>query len=314
LIEEHALRYLLARQIWVLRDVVMPEVYEEVSNSLKVIRNKNEYIATWTRRGRPFEKIIPRSHYTFYRKGDRPDAEGVVGEYEAQNVERARRFALEALDLGDRMDLFEESKPRPQARDVASFVWSIGLCLILAISGTPGIHWFALLLMAALLLEFVPRWGRLLGSLPFYGMAYTAFPIPTLLFALAYAAANFLDPNTHLRRSRTALAAGAGLIALANGFLHGFGAAWAGLAWAVILCILLVPAFLFRWTAGIHHRALPVLLPILAPAFALTGAYVPAVILTVNAYLCAAAALWAWRLLPHPNAATFQGVSRVSRQ
>lgn len=314
MIEEHALRYLLARQIWVLRDVVMPEVYEEVSNSLKVVRNKTEYIATWTRRGRPFEKTIPRSDYTFYRKGDRPDAEGVVGEYEAQNVERARRFALEALDLGDRMDLFDEVKPRPQARDVASFVWSFAICSILAASGSPGILWFALLLLAALMIEFVPRWGRLLASLPFYGMAYTAYPLATLFYALAFAGANFLDPNTQLRRSRTALAAGAGLIAVANGLLHGFGVTGAGLLWAVLLGIVLIPAFLFRWTAGIHHRALPVLLPILAPAFALTGAFVPAAILTLNAYLCAGAALWAWRLLPHPNAATFQGVSRVSRQ
>ncbi len=314
MLDEQALRYLLTRQIWALRDRVPSTEYEEVTKSLAVTRDKTAYTVTWSRLGEQTVRDVPRETFDFYRKGDRPDAEGVVGDYERANLLAARTLALEMLGRAEQFHLFELAPRRVRQAEQIAFVWNAVLCGALALAGPAEIQVFAGLLLACLWVEYIPKLGKLLTACALVAVSIAGPPATGMALGAMYALAQFLDPNRFLRgmRSGIALVASvAGAVMLIRQ-LPDVDLNHILLAGALVVVVL--PVTLFRWTIGSHFRTLPTLIGLTAPVLAIEGFAVAAVIVAGNAVLCLLARMWGWRAFSHPNAATFQGVSRVSRQ
>lgn len=314
MLDEQALRYLLTRQLWALRNVVPSDEYEEVTRSLAVTRDKSSYTLTWSRSGEQNERQLPRDTFVFYRKGDRPDAEGVVGDYERANVLEARTLALDLLGRSEQFQLFELGPTRIRQTEQIAFVWNAVFCGALALFGPIELRMFAALLLVALWIEYVPKVGKMLTAGVLIGVSIIAPPLTGMTLAGMYAVAQFLDPNRFLRTARVGIATIAGLIGaiLLTQNIPGFEASQIGLG--ALLLLVTFPVTIFRWTIGSHFKTLPILIGLTAPALAIEGFTILASIVAGNALVCLVARMWGWQAFPHPNAATFQGVSRVSRQ
>lgn len=308
MLEEHALRYLLIRQVWALHHVVESDIYNEVSDSLEVSRDKKSYTLRWSRNKTAFTKSIPREAFTFYKKGDRANSQGALFEAERQNLKQARSFAMEALGLSENLEHFE---PRPEGirtQEKVAFAWIFALGMILMASDSERMFAFSLLLMTAMALEYVPRVGRLFASISIFGFAALGFPVTAMIAGFIYALLQWLDSNPKMRMLRVLLCISAGIFGLAligisdqslSRVLQGLG-----------FFIVILPIVLLRWTIGSHFRALPLVVPFLAVSLAIEGLLLPASILTANAAACMLARLFGWRILKHPNASTFQGISK----
>ena len=293
--------------MWALRRIVASNVYQEVTTSLQVSRDREHYSVRWSRQGQSFEKIFPRTDYSFYKRGDRAASKGVEGDTERRNIEQARRFVLETLGLDAGMEVFEPRPTGMPAQEKMAFAWHFVLCAGLLLSDVQGMSGFALVLLAASLLEYIPRWGRLFTAVALFGFVIAGFPLSGLVAGGGYALFQFLDPDPTVRYLRVAVSAAAAMYGVSQ-----IGSVDLSLPRALLglgLLSGLLPIVLFRWTIGAHFRVLPLLIPFLAVSLAVEGFPTPAVIVAANALLCLIARRYGWRLLEHPGASTVQGIS-----
>lgn len=97
---EHALRYLLLRHIYKLKDKLDQKLFHEVAYSLRVNFNGLRYQIIWSKKGKKFKKIISKNKFDFYRRGDtNPQSRSISDSLETKNNQRARKITEEILGV-----------------------------------------------------------------------------------------------------------------------------------------------------------------------------------------------------------------------
>lgn len=258
---EHALRYLLLRHLRRYRDAVPAGRYLEVTRSLAVARERDEWCVSWRDGGTARGARIPTADFVFYRRGDkRPETRGVDDSIATPNDPRAARFAAEVFG----------AQPAPPAaaeplegRSGLAWLEDGLLALALLVAGQPRLAVFVLLLAAA------ERRGRRWCAAALLPAAVLAAPAPIGAVATVYAALQWLDPNRAERRLRLGLAAAAALVAALRWLL---GEGGGGALSVAALTLAAAAVFVARSLQRIHFRALPLCWPWLCAGLAAGGA------------------------------------------
>lgn len=278
--------------------------------SLRIAKDGTHYALHWVRGGQSFEKLIARADYEFYRKGDRADAEGVVGDYERENVRKSLELAFEILNLDPSVQLRGERPFAKIARSEAMrFVLHLGVACALAVVDA-GMLPFVAILLLGFLLEYVPRVGRLLTGLIVIAFPFAGFPACGVVAGLMYSGAQFLDSNPIWRRVRISVP----LISMVAGIVmfDWIDIERANVLVALIALIVVFPCTALRWAHGSHFRAFDLVAPFLAVALAFDAGPVQSFIVVIYAIALLGFVSFVWRFFPHPPAATYQGVYRHS--
>lgn len=250
---ELTLRYLLLRHLKRFDGAVPRPLFLEATRSLHVAVERDAYVVTWDAGGRRHSRSFPLSAFTFYGRGDRPDAV----QQNDDNSALGRAFAEEvfgaptpAAPVGDR--LFMEP------------YWQFGmleatlLVLLLATLGALR-PLAALALLIAALIEHV-RGGRVYSSAAFVLLAATGPPAAGVVGAVTYGMLQFVDPNVSRRTLRVGVCSVAAAVAAFR-----VASASASLDLSVALVAVAGLAFiavLLRSLYGAHFRALPLALPL----------------------------------------------------
>src|SRR5688572_18654840 len=95
----HAVRFLLLKHLWLVRDGVPPGRHEEVARSLQVAVESDHYTIRWTDGGRPCLHRIAVDDLSFYRRGDVATETHNRAELDRPNEQIAAAFARQALGL-----------------------------------------------------------------------------------------------------------------------------------------------------------------------------------------------------------------------
>ncbi len=289
-----ALEILLLRQMWVVRKLVPEAVYREVAESLTIDRNRDAYTLGWQRKGRTFEKAIPRSSFSFYERGDTADATGADGQIDENNRNQARVFALEALGLDDDLRVFDAPKRSWPREEALSLLWCVLVCALAAVVGDRAWN-LAGVLLIVLAVEYVPFLGRLLSVVCVAGFAALGLPAMGFVMGTWNIVAQFLDPNAFLRRFRVlaaAAVAGQTLVVMADqipsseSLVHGS-----------IALVVAVPLIVVDLTLGSHFRVQRIALPLASVGALLSGFTSVAVVLILSSAVSLAGRLLNPRLL-----------------
>ncbi len=265
---EHAVRYLVLRHLWLLRDRVREGKQGAIAASLLVESDPEGYRVRWRDAGIPHERLIPKGDLVLYQRGDAGEkSRGATGR-DQDNERVAEDFARTVLGLEPRG---EQAGPRAATRwPYARFIIVGNLLLLLAMAapapaqlvGSSGV------LAGMLLAEFRPRWSRPLMPLLALAFVPAGFPHMGAASALALAGVSILDPDGRQRGLRAASSlAVAGVASLAAWFA-GSGQWTPGFAGLACLALAAATA---RSLIGVHVRSYPLLLPAACLGLALDG-------------------------------------------
>jgi hypothetical protein len=290
-----ALRYLLLRQLWVVRDKVPLVSYEEVTKSLQVSIDRENYIVVWMREGVKFEKLIPRNNYVFYKVGDRTGSAPANFSSEEQNLTQARAFALEALGGDFEADAFTAKERVGNPHDIISFLANLLFCITLAVIGGETIRYLAVFLFVVLSVEFIPRIGRALVGCSLWGIIAVGFPFVVLVVGLSYAVAEFLDPNPKARSFRVCLGLFSCLGALV--YIDFSSVNLPDIVAALVVFFVLFFIFILRLMIGVHSRIMPLIGPFAAVGLAVDGYLSSALLMVGYALICFLSKMYGHRIV-----------------
>jgi hypothetical protein len=259
---EHALRYLLLRHLRRYRDAVPAARYLEVTRSLTVAREQDDWLLAWRDGDVEQGARIAAADFAFYRRGDtNPERRTVVDSIDTPNNARAARFAAEAFGAQPP----PPAVPEPlEGRPALAWLEDGAFVLALLIGGQ------ARLAVVALLLAAAERRGRLWCTAALLPAALLAPAAPLAGLAAVYAGLQWLDPNRSARTARIALAAAAALIAVLR-LAIGSGAD-GGLLTTAAVTVAATAVFVAQTVQRIHFRALPLAWPWLCAGLAVAGA------------------------------------------
>lgn len=255
---EHAIRYLLLRNLKAFERAVPAEQLIEVMTSLSVVPEGRGHRLRWRRGGHQQQRELSPDTFDLYRRGDRPPQLSRGEEHPLANDAVAREVAAAMLGV----DTAAADRPQPYETLEPLRWWSASEIGLLA-----GGLWYAggLQLSAALALvafgvaEFGTR-GRIYASWLLLLLVVCSPPGAALLAAMTWALLQFLDPDARWRLMRVSAGALAGAIAGARlGFLAlpTLSFTQAMLIGPVAFCLVVV-----RGLHGVHFRAVPLVLPI----------------------------------------------------
>lgn len=263
-----ALRSLLLHHVWSLKDKVDSNLYKEVTTSISIQRNRNNYQISWKRNGEVCFLDVKRRAFEFYVRGDLATSkENRVNS--RQNQEYAQKLALLFLGLRDS----EESSEKASVSHFPDKVWNwlgyvTGSALIYVIGGTNS----ALLALSLLIMFLCEHWfrmGKLLIPFVLVGLS-VSYPITVALSGFFFGVTQFLDPDKLLRKSRILLGWASAVSGVSEFVLRGM-LPKIGL-WFVPFCLVALLAFVFRWTSGTHIRSFPLIFPMFTVGLYLDGA------------------------------------------
>ena len=263
-----ALRYLLLHHVWSLKDKVDSNLYKEVTTSISIQRNRNNYQISWKRYGEVCFLDVKRRAFEFYVRGDLATSkENRVNS--RQNQEYAQKLALILLGLPDS----EESSEKASVSHFPDEVWNLlayvtGPALIYVIGGTNSAL-LALSLLIMFICEYWFRMGKLLIPFVLFGLS-VSYPITVALTGSFFGITQFLDPDKLLRKSRILLGWASAVFGVSE-FVLGGMLLKIGF-WFVPFCLVALLAFVFRWTSGTHTRSFPLIFPMFAVGLYLDSA------------------------------------------
>jgi hypothetical protein len=272
--KEPALRYLLLRFLWIAKEHVSLEVYQEVTRSLTVNKTNGKLIVTWQRNGQVYQKSYQRDEFKLYVRGDKSRSETDQAIDHHHNAILAREFAQDALGIG-----YFEITTRQEPFFPDMYLGVASLLVGGMLMGIAGGNSFISPVILILTLSFVEFWypkGKIIVPLLIAGFTPIGLPFTTIVVGVIWMVFQMLDPNCHLRLWRIIIA----IIAAGYGFLHiVFNPIYPdydrGLVFVVGVVII---TFLARWTIGSHFRSFPLLFPFLCLGLYMDGQNLPAVI------------------------------------
>jgi hypothetical protein len=277
----HALRYLLLKHLWKHREAIQPQRRKAIARSLIVGEASPEaWSVEWNDGIAPGRVEIPINSVHFYKRGDTPTSAPADGELDRKTEEAGRRFVEALLNGGVR------GAPND---DAAVMIAMLSLAGTMAVVSTtiatdgPRLAVAGAFVATAMILEFIPRYGRIGGALLMALLVVSGLPLVALVANAAGALLQWLDPDPRWRTGRVAIHLAA-LVALpwwwaAVTYPEFFGG-WAIFAliasWALAVAIV-------RWVNGSHKRVFPLVFPLICLAFALTGLTTAAVVGLIGA-------------------------------
>jgi hypothetical protein len=249
----HALRYLLLKHLWKHREAIVPHRRKAIARSLIVGEASPEaWSVEWNDGIAPGRVEIPINSVHFYKRGDTPTSAPADGELDRRTEEAPNDDAVlmvAMLSLAGTMAVVSATIATDGPR--------------LAVAGA--------FLATAMILEYIPRYGRIGGAFMMALLVLSGLPLVALVANAAGALLQWLDPDPRWRTGRVAIHLAA-LVALpwwwdAVTYPERYRQ-WSIFAliaaWALIVAIV-------RWVNGSHKRVFPLVFPSICVAFALTG-------------------------------------------
>ena len=294
MIDEAALRYLVLRQIWVVRSHVDPVIYDEVTKSLRVGRDGRLFRIIWDRVGESFEREVPRGDFTFYKRGDRKDSEAADYGAESQNLDHARSLAIDILGLNTDSSLWEPTN-RPIRREAAvSLVWAVSFSIVFF--ALPGAAFLGLCFLLVLVSEWIPVAGRAVAIIGLGGFALAGYGCTAAVTGCACIATESLDPNPAIRKLRVAAAIGVVCFGLWNaGWPPGSGD---NLVLGLVALVLVLPVVGVHAMTGTLERIQPHVFPVSAVGLAVDGFAALGGVVLILSVVRLLAAMFGYRILP----------------
>lgn len=254
-----ALRYLLLRHMFYLKEHVPHEVFKKITKSLDVTETEKGFVVKWEDEEKQCERQFNKDSFHFFSRGDLPKTDSPHTLNPEHNNASAKCFATQALKL-------EGLKEEVKKADFFPGLYTdiLGYCLCgMALWLFSGNN---MLLVAVMIPIFftIESWynrGKVIANfLIIVPIAY-GFPFTGLLFSLGNALFHMLDPDAALRRIRFTSALFISFFALFVIYYQNLIPLFD--KYAVGLAIIAFINFFWRWTYGIHFRFFPLLFQII---------------------------------------------------
>jgi hypothetical protein len=297
--DEFALRYLVLKVLSRIPGVEQ-ETRREVADSLRIVREKDQFLLTWTLDRMKHEAILPRERFTFYQRGDRRGSPPATG-YEIQRRNFAQAADVVRALLG-RPDLdipHPESRypRREEAAPVGPGWWWLAPVAASAAGGA-AVAALGASVAACIVLERYTYRSLGAGGALAATSAWLGTPGGAAVAGLGLLGIALVSPRPQAR----ALIATGGAIAVVSGafawMAHPAGAGTPG--WPAWLAAAVCAATgLAAWTFGTHRELMPLTLPFVGVGVAADGFPLAALALAAGPAVVLGRRVVASRMNPH---------------
>jgi len=265
-----ALRYLLLFQLWRKRKHVSLNVYLEVVNSLSVSKQYGYYVIKWNRDSEFLTIKVPEHDFSFYQQAPKSeDSRNAIIE-ERKNKRLAQKITLELLGIQNDEGAGDAPNAEPIDRYAfMSFISSwLSLLILLLISGIE--YWLVFLLIGIIIsLEVLGRKGKCLSASLFLLFPFVSFPWIGFIGGAFYGLLQFLDPDPFYRKYRVLVSFFTVFISLAFVFSSNETVRLA--PDLILICLVSVIIAGYKAMLINNFRSMPLVFPLLGPAFYLDG-------------------------------------------
>ncbi len=277
--KHQALRFLLLKHLWMLRDHVAAERHGRIAQSLEIDRTDTHWVVNWTDEGERKRFEFPLDEVALYVRGDL--GQRVAVGTDARNEVLGERFARRAYGIADnlgrerRVSLFE--RPALQLAGCAAVL--IAMVATASSSALPAVA----LAAAMSLTEFWFRKGKAVNAVLGIALAYAGTPAAALIGNSGLAALSFADPDRKWRALRIAAHLAAAALSLIMLLRQPAPAA----SWVYVVVALLAAAATtyVRWLHGSHFRLYPLVFPLVCAGLVWNGEWMSGAIGLVGAVL-----------------------------
>lgn len=261
-----ALRYLLLRHLWQAKANVTPDIYCELTNSLKIETTDKTFLVKWKKNGKDFRKIYDHTHFRFFIRGDKIEHGDEYMIDHKFNDNHAMQFVKEAFDI-NKIN-YKINKESFFANPLTVLGYAVFPALLWISEGKDFFIGFILLTML-FICEIWHIKGKFFIPLLLIGFIFVRLTFTASVGTLTFLILQFLDPNNKFHRSRMIISGTTTIFALLyliwNKTIPFFD------VWIMFVIIASISVFLLIWVVGSHFRSFPLLFPLLSIGMYLDG-------------------------------------------